>query len=78
MLNKILLENEKVDQYRNMRTVHFGPTGVMVGVDIHFKANFGLMEIESEIVKIEAAIKSSLPVVRYVFIEVKHMESWVA
>ncbi|MFT5877154.1 MAG: cation diffusion facilitator family transporter [Salibacteraceae bacterium] len=78
ILNKILLENEKVDQYRNMRTVHFGPTGVMVGVDIHFKANFGLMEIESEIVKIEAAIKSSLPVVRYVFIEVKHMESWVA
>ena len=71
MLNNILLANSTIEEFGPIRTVHFGPTGVMVGVDVHFKETYSLVDIEVEIVNIEKEFKKMLPVVKHIFIEVK-------
>jgi cation diffusion facilitator family transporter len=70
-LKNILSSNEKVLSFGHIRTVHFGPSGVMVGVDVHFDDSSSLADVEQEIVRIEKEFKSQLPVVQHVFIEIK-------
>lgn len=71
VLNTILIRSNKIDQFGSIRTVHLGPNGVMVGVNVHFKDNLNLEEVESEIMVLESQIKSQLNVVKHVYIEVK-------
>jgi len=67
----ILNEQESIDTYGIVRSVHFGPTGVMIGVDVDFEYKYSLLEIEKEIVIIETKIKEKLPFIEHVFIEIK-------
>ena len=71
LLEGILKEHKQVTEYGLIRSVHFGPTGVMVGVDVHFDDAYSLEQIEQEIVQIEIEFKAKVPAVKYVFIEVK-------
>ncbi len=71
ILEDILKMNEHVTEHGLIRSVHFGPTGVMVGVDVHFDAKYSLEQIEKEIVQIEARFKEKVPEVKHVFIEIK-------
>lgn len=73
ILTSILDANSKIEEYGHIRSVHFGPTGVMVGVDIHFLNQFSLEQVEEEIVQIETQFKEKLPMVKHVFIEVKEV-----
>lgn len=72
-LNAILAKSSKIEEVGQVRTVHFGPTGVMVGADVHFFNQFSIENIEDEIVAIEEDIKAQLPEVKHVFIEVKEI-----
>jgi cation diffusion facilitator family transporter len=71
ILQEILKKNKRVEQFGLIRTVHFGPTGVMVGVDIHFVDQLSLEDVEAEIVIIEKQFKEQVSEVKHVFIEVK-------
>ena len=71
VLDDIFNSRESVDEIGIIRSVHFGPTGVMVGVEVHFVDNYSLEEIEKEILDIEKSIKEKIPMVKHVFIEVK-------
>ena len=73
LVEQILQSNTKITEFGLLRSVHFGPTGVMVGVDVHFEDQCSLEEVESEIVKIEGEIKEAVPVVKHVFIEIKEI-----
>jgi cation diffusion facilitator family transporter len=71
ILDDIFNDRESVGEIGMIRSVHFGPTGVMVGVEVHFVDNYSLEEIEKEILDIEKSIKEKIPMVKHVFIEVK-------
>ena len=71
ILDDIFNDRESVDEIGIIRSVHFGPTGVMVGVEVHFVDNYSLEDIEKEILDIEKSIKEKIPMVKHVFIEVK-------
>lgn len=67
----ILNKQESINEFGEVRSVHFGPTGVMLGVDVDFKDGLTLDDVELEIEVIENQIKSKLSFVEHVFIEVK-------
>lgn len=71
MIKRILNNSTSVREYGLIRSVHFGPTGVMVGVDVHFEDNYTLEEVENEINQIEIKVKEHLPMVKHFYIEVK-------
>jgi cation diffusion facilitator family transporter len=73
VMDEILSGTESVREFGLIRSVHFGPMGVMVGVDVHFEDDYSLEQIEIEINKIEESVKSKLPVVKYIFIETKEV-----
>jgi cation diffusion facilitator family transporter len=70
-VQNILKNQDSIDAYGIIRSVHFGPTGVMIGVDVDFGLQYSLNDIEREIVDIEQKIKEKLPFIEHVFIEVK-------
>tara|TARA_R110002050_G_scaffold300621_3_gene471036 strand:+ start:10995 stop:11924 length:930 start_codon:yes stop_codon:yes gene_type:complete len=70
-VKQILNSHESIDAYGLVRSVHFGPSGVMIGIDVDFKYQYSLADIEKEIVVIESKIKEKLPFIAHVFIEVK-------
>lgn len=69
-MTRILHQTESVGDFGTIRSVHFGPTGVMAGVNVHFKDHYTLEEIENEIVLIETRVKEAIPVVKHLYIEV--------
>ncbi len=71
LLEGVLKEHTHVTEHGLIRSVHFGPDGVMVGVDVHFDDKYTLEQIEQEIVQIEKDFKAKVPAVKYVFIEIK-------
>jgi cation diffusion facilitator family transporter len=73
VFHAILDAFESIESYDTVRSVHFGPTGVMVGVDIDFDDSYSLVQVETEILKIEKEVKLKLPMVQHVFIEVKEL-----
>lgn len=71
ILENILKKHDHVTEHGLIRSVHFGPTGVMAGVDVHFDDQYSLAEIEAGIVELEIEFKEKVPVLKHVFIEVK-------
>lgn len=70
-VKEILTSQDSIDDFGMIRSVHFGPTGVMIGVDVDFGDQFSLNDIEKEIMAIESKIKEKLPFIEHVFIEIK-------
>jgi len=71
ILDEVLKTTESIQDYGLIRSVHFGPTGVLAGVDVHFDDQYSLEQIEQEIIAIENTVKEKIPVVKHLFIEVK-------
>lgn len=71
VIERIFSNTKSIREFGLIQSVHFGPMGVMVGVDVHFEDHYTLEQIENEINQIESKIKENLPFVKYVFIEVK-------
>jgi cation diffusion facilitator family transporter len=71
VMEEILTSNQKIQDYGLIRSVHFGPMGVLVGVDVHFDDTYSLEEIEAEIIIVENMAKEKIPVIKHLFIEVK-------
>lgn len=58
-----------------IRTLHFGPSDVLVTLSLDFADSLGSVEVEAEISAMEQRIKESFPEVSRVFIEA---QSWTA
>jgi divalent metal cation (Fe/Co/Zn/Cd) transporter len=66
----LILEQEpRVARYRRPLSLYFGPSEVLVNLDVHFVDDLASDEIELIIEGIETRIREALPVVNRIFVE---------
>ncbi|MEZ5872105.1 MAG: cation diffusion facilitator family transporter [Nitratireductor sp.] len=60
-----------IDRLNEIRTLHFGPSDVLLAVSVDFEDNLTAGKVEDAIHDLEIAIKQRFPVVKRLFIEVQ-------
>ncbi len=65
----IVAKVEGIDHVNELRTMHLGPTDVLVALSIDFKGNLKVGYVEAAIFELEKAIKAAFPEVTRLFIE---------
>lgn len=65
----ILAAEEHIKAYKRPLSLHFGPTEVLVNLDVKFKDGLTSYEIETTVDRIETKIKAAIPKVNRIFIE---------
>jgi len=68
-LRKIVGETEGVTTINELRTVHFGPTDILLAVSVDFADALSSRQVEKSVTAIEAAVKEAHPAITRVFIE---------
>lgn len=68
-LRDIITADPAVDKVGDLLTMQLGPEQVLLNVDIQFRRNLNLQELESAIDRIEARIRKEQPSVQRIFIE---------
>lgn len=61
-----------VDKVNEIRTLHFGPSDILVALSIDFKNNLTVGKVENSIYKLELAIKERHPMVKRLFVEIQN------
>jgi cation diffusion facilitator family transporter len=69
IINRILEEDPRVANHRPPLSLYFGPSEVLVNLDVHFINGLSSDEIEETIDRIEARIKTAVPKVNRIYIE---------
>ena len=68
-IQRVLEEETRVLAYRRPLSLYFGPSEVLVNLDVNFVDELTSDEIEVTIDRIEARIKTALPAVNRIYIE---------
>jgi cation diffusion facilitator family transporter len=68
-IGQILDEEPRVSVYRRPLSLYFGPSEVLVNLDVHFIDNLNSDQIEQTVDRIEDRIKAALPSVNRIYIE---------
>ena len=68
-LRDIITADSAVERVGDLLTMQLGPEQVLLNVDIQFRRNLGLQQLESAIDRIEARIRQEQPSVQRIFIE---------
>lgn len=68
-LREIITADPAVDKVGDLLTMQLGPEQVLLNVDIQFRGNLNLQQLESAIDRIEAHIRKEQPSVQRIFIE---------
>jgi cation diffusion facilitator family transporter len=63
--------DEVVDEVRKSLTMHFGPSDVLLTLDIQFKRDISAQDVAQAINRIEAKIREQHPEIRHIYIEAK-------
>jgi cation diffusion facilitator family transporter len=68
-VSRILAEESSVGAFKRPLSLYFGPSEVLVNLEVDFKDDLSADEIEQTIDGIEAKIKQAIPAVNRIFIE---------
>lgn len=74
-INNILAADPNVQSYKNPLSLYFGPQEVLVNLDVDFKNELTVLEIEAAVDTIESKIKKELPRVNRIFIEAETIKN---
>ena len=72
-IREIAGADEAVAQVKKSLTLHFGPTVVLLTLDIGFKEELSLEAVAKAINRIERAIRKRHPEIKYIFVEAKSL-----
>lgn len=70
-VRSIAAADEAVEEVRKSLTMHFGPTEVLLALDIRFNPKLSAEGISEAVNRLEAAIRAQHPQIKYIFIEAK-------
>jgi cation diffusion facilitator family transporter len=73
----ILEEEPQVDVFRSPLSLYFGPSNVLVNLDVDFSENLDSNAIEETIDRIESRIKTAVPAVKWIYIEAETVKRGV-
>jgi cation diffusion facilitator family transporter len=62
-----------VAEVKKSLTMHFGPTEVLLALDVSFRPELGSEEVSASINRLEAEIRSRHPEIKYIFVEAKSL-----
>jgi cation diffusion facilitator family transporter len=68
-VSRILAEAPNVDAFKRPLSLYFGPSEVLVNLEVDFKDDLSSEDIEKTIDNIEVQIKQAIPAVNRIFIE---------
>ncbi|MGE0846658.1 MAG: cation diffusion facilitator family transporter [Flavobacteriaceae bacterium] len=68
-IRRIVGKSDAVDRLNEIRTMHQGPSDVLLAISIDFKNNLKVGRVEQAVYEMEMAIKEKFPEIRRVFIE---------
>lgn len=68
-IQDILTAEKNVTAYKRPLSLYFGPTEVLVNLDVNFKDDLNSDEIEDTVDRIETKVKEAIPTVNRIFIE---------
>lgn len=68
-INKILDDAPNITAYKRPLSLYFGPTDVLINLDVNFKDELNADEIEETIDLVESKIREAIPAVNRIFIE---------
>lgn len=69
LIEQILEDDPRVAAYRRPLSLYFGPSEVLVNLDVHFVNDLTSNQIEETVDRIEKRIKQALPNVNRIYIE---------
>jgi divalent metal cation (Fe/Co/Zn/Cd) transporter len=68
-IRKIITADPSVEAVNDLLTMQLGPDQVLLNVDIKFRSNLTVPELESAIERLESKIRADEPTVQRIFIE---------
>jgi divalent metal cation (Fe/Co/Zn/Cd) transporter len=68
-IERVLADSPEVNKVIHMRTQHFGPEELLVGVKIEFNRSFDVPELAAAIDAVEARLRAQVPIARVIYIE---------
>jgi divalent metal cation (Fe/Co/Zn/Cd) transporter len=74
-LRDIITADSAVERVGDLLTMQLGPEQVLLNVDIQFRRNLDLQQLESAIDRIEARIQKEQPSVQRIFIEAESFKT---
>ena len=69
VIRNILKEYDQLEFFGNIKTMHLGPDEVLLALEVNFKDNVTLHELEKTIADIKAKIRKIDPKFKYIYIE---------
>ena len=73
-IREMALEEPAVRALNDLRTVHFGPSDVLVALSLDFRDRSDLADVERTVRSLERRIKSRFPIITNIFIEAQSQE----
>lgn len=73
LIEEIFVKHPGVIQHGVIKSIHFGPQSVLVGIDVEFDDKYTIDELEKEVLNIEKEILDLLPHVDKVYLESKDL-----
>lgn len=73
LIENIFVQHPGVIKHGLIKSIHFGPESVLVGIDVEFDDKYTVDELEKEVLNIENEILSILPHVDKVYLETKDL-----
>jgi cation diffusion facilitator family transporter len=73
LIDDIFIKHPGVIGHDVVKSIHFGPESVLVGIDVEFDDKYSVDEVEQEIVNIEREIQTKLPHVDKVYLETRDL-----
>lgn len=69
MINEIISKYKQIDYFGNIRTMHLGPDEIMAGLEVNFKDNIPVIELENTVKNIKAEIRKANPKFTHIYVE---------
>jgi len=68
-INNIISSYNQIDYFGNIRTMHLGPDEIMAGIEVNFKDNIPVIELENTVKNIKEEIRRANPKFTHIYIE---------
>ena len=68
-LNHVLNGHDEVEKIGNLRTMHLGPSEVLLAVDVDFASSLNSDQVEAAVEQLEKEIQAAMPHVSQIYIE---------